>query len=34
VAAARDAAILARVGDDPDLDSLAAHAARSPLDLE
>ena len=30
--AARDAAILARVGADPDLDGLAEHAARTPLD--
>lgn len=32
--AARDAAILARAGEDPDMDSLARHAARTPLDLE
>jgi len=32
--AARDAAILARAGEDPDLDSLARHVARVPLDLE
>lgn len=30
--AARDAAILAQVGADPDLDSLAAFSARTPLD--
>ncbi|MHB1785443.1 MAG: ribbon-helix-helix domain-containing protein [Acidimicrobiales bacterium] len=30
--AARDAAILAQVGDDPDLDSLAAFSAPTPLD--
>jgi Arc/MetJ-type ribon-helix-helix transcriptional regulator len=30
--AARDAAILARLGTDSDLDSLAEHAARTPLD--
>ncbi|MGQ0776502.1 MAG: YlcI/YnfO family protein [Pseudonocardiales bacterium] len=30
--AARDAAILARVGADPDLDGLAAYAARTPMD--
>ena len=30
--AARDAAILARTSTDPDLDSLAAYAARTPLD--
>jgi Arc/MetJ-type ribon-helix-helix transcriptional regulator len=33
-AAARDAAILAGSGDDPDLDRLAEHAARVPLDIE
>lgn len=32
--AARDAAILARAGDDDDMDALAAHVARTPLDLE
>jgi Arc/MetJ-type ribon-helix-helix transcriptional regulator len=32
--AARDAAILARAGEDSDLDSLARHAVRAPLDLE
>lgn len=32
--AARDAAILARTGDDPDMDSLAQHIAHAPLDLE
>jgi len=31
--AARDAAILARVGDDPDMDELARYAVRAPLDL-
>jgi len=30
--ALRDAAILARSGPDPDLDRLAAHAARAPMD--
>ncbi|MDQ2883944.1 MAG: ribbon-helix-helix domain-containing protein [Actinomycetota bacterium] len=30
--AARDAAILARIGADPDLDGLAEHVARTPLD--
>jgi len=30
--AARDAAILARAGSDPDLDGLADYAARTPLD--
>ena len=30
--AARDAAILAAEGDDEDLDALAEHAARTPLD--
>lgn len=30
--AARDAAILAGAGTDPDLDSLAEYAARTPLD--
>ncbi|MBA2577000.1 MAG: ribbon-helix-helix protein, CopG family [Euzebyaceae bacterium] len=30
--AARDAAILAPLGDDPDLDSLAEYMARTPLD--
>jgi Arc/MetJ-type ribon-helix-helix transcriptional regulator len=29
--AARDAAILAKIGSDPDLDSLAEYAARTPL---
>lgn len=33
-AAARDAAILAGSGDDTDLDRLAEHAARIPLDIE
>ena len=32
--AARDAAILARSGDDTDLDRLAEHAAGVPLDIE
>lgn len=32
--AARDAAILARAGPDADMDSLARHGARAPLDLE
>jgi Arc/MetJ-type ribon-helix-helix transcriptional regulator len=32
--AARDAAILAEAGADPDLDSLADYAARAPLDVE
>lgn len=32
--AARDAAILARAGDDPDMDGLARHVARAPFDLE
>jgi Arc/MetJ-type ribon-helix-helix transcriptional regulator len=31
--AARDAAILQRVGDDADMDALASHVARLPLDL-
>jgi Arc/MetJ-type ribon-helix-helix transcriptional regulator len=31
--AARDAAILAEAGADPDLDSLAEYAARTPVDL-
>ncbi len=30
--AARDAAILAQAGSDPDLDSLAEYAARIPMD--
>lgn len=30
--AARDAAILAASGGDPDMDSLAEHAARTPMD--
>jgi predicted transcriptional regulator len=34
ITAERDAAILARSGDDPDLDSLAEYAARTPLDIE
>jgi len=32
--AARDAAILAEAGEDRDMDSLARHAAGTPLDLE
>jgi Arc/MetJ-type ribon-helix-helix transcriptional regulator len=32
--AERDVAILARAGDDSDMDALAEHAARTPLDLE
>jgi Arc/MetJ-type ribon-helix-helix transcriptional regulator len=32
--AARDAAILAEAGPDPDLDSLAAYAAGTPLDVD
>lgn len=32
--AARDAAILARTGDDSGLDRLAEHAAGLPLDIE
>jgi len=32
--AARDAAILAGAGDDPDMDSLARHVAGHSLDLE
>lgn len=32
--ASRDAAILAGSGEDPDLDGLAEHAARTPLDIE
>jgi len=32
--AARDAAILAGSGDDPDMDRLAEHVARSPVGLE
>ena len=31
--AARDAEILARLGDDPDMDRLAAHVADAPIDL-
>jgi hypothetical protein len=31
--AARDAAILAEGGADPDMDSLAEYAARTPVDL-
>jgi len=31
--AARDAAILAGAGPDPDMDSLADYAARAPLDV-
>lgn len=32
--AARDAAILAAAGPDPDLASLAAHVTRQPIDLQ
>jgi Arc/MetJ-type ribon-helix-helix transcriptional regulator len=32
--AARDAAILAAAGPDPDLDQLAGYAAQAPLDIE
>lgn len=32
--AARDAAILARAGEDPELDRLARHVAGAPLDPE
>lgn len=32
--AERDAEILARSGDDPELEGLAGHASRLPLDLE
>lgn len=32
--AARDAAILERAGRDRDMDSLAEHVARSPIELE
>ncbi|MDQ3676423.1 MAG: antitoxin [Actinomycetota bacterium] len=32
--AARDAAILARAGDDAEMDSLAEHVAHAPLDLD
>jgi Arc/MetJ-type ribon-helix-helix transcriptional regulator len=32
--AERDVAILARASDDSDMDALAEHAARTPLDLE
>ncbi len=32
--AARDAAILAGAGADPDMDGLAGYAARSPLDVD
>lgn len=32
--AARDAAILAAGGDDPDMDRLAQHVAHAPLNLE
>ena len=34
VIAARDAAILAEAGQDPDMDSLADYAARAPLDVD
>ena len=33
-AAARDAAILASSGDDPDMNRLAEHVAGSPIDLD
>jgi Arc/MetJ-type ribon-helix-helix transcriptional regulator len=32
--AARDAAILAEAGADPDMDSLGGYAARAPLDVD
>lgn len=32
--AARDAAILRRIGDDADMDPLAAYASRLPLDID
>jgi Arc/MetJ-type ribon-helix-helix transcriptional regulator len=32
--AARDAAILAEAGPDPDMDRLAEYAARLPMDIE
>jgi Arc/MetJ-type ribon-helix-helix transcriptional regulator len=32
--AARDAAILAEVGEDPDLAGLADYAARAPMDVD
>jgi Arc/MetJ-type ribon-helix-helix transcriptional regulator len=32
--AARDAAILAEAGQDPDMDSLADYAVRAPLDVD
>jgi Arc/MetJ-type ribon-helix-helix transcriptional regulator len=32
--AARDAAILAEAGADPDMNSLAAYAARGPVDVD
>jgi Arc/MetJ-type ribon-helix-helix transcriptional regulator len=32
--AARDAAILAEAGADPDMDNLAEYAARAPLDVD
>lgn len=32
--AARDAAILARSGPDPDLDSLASYAVSAPMDVD
>jgi Arc/MetJ-type ribon-helix-helix transcriptional regulator len=34
VIAARDAAILAGAGSDPEMDSLADYAARAPLDVD
>lgn len=32
--AARDAAVLAASGEDPDMDALARHVASAPLDVE
>ncbi len=32
--AARDAEILARAGEDPDIDALAEHVVRAPLGLD
>jgi Arc/MetJ-type ribon-helix-helix transcriptional regulator len=34
LSAARDAAILAEVGPDPDMDSLAGFAVSAPMDVE
>ena len=34
LSAARDAAILAAAGPDPDMDSLADYAARAPMDVD